>query len=324
MLLLLALAAPPAAAQDDTVVITSTLEPATHEVAPGTAVTWRNDDAGRHRIRSREGPEDFDSGDLEPGESFTFTFTVEGTYPYVDEPDDENSAYFGTIVVTSTPAGDAAAGELPTSGAITIGDRVFIPPTLEVATGAIVEWTNADSESHTVTASEGAFDSGILAEGATFSTTLDAPGSYAYFCAIHPEMTGTITVSEPEPGGSPTVDAPASPEASPVPVPTTSPVATVSPSPSAGPSGSPDASPSASPPGSPDASPSASALSSPAATASSAGAAVSMSDRAFEPLSVEVPVGGTVDWSNDDTEGHTVTAADGSFDSGVVGPPAAG
>jgi plastocyanin len=321
-LLLLAAVSPVALAQGDTVVITSTIEPATLEVTPGTAVTWRNDDAERHRIRSREGPEEFDSGNLEPGESFTFTFSLEGTYPYVDERDDENAAYFGTIVVTSTPEGEAAAGELPTTGAVTIGDRVFIPPTLEVATGATVEWTNADSETHTVTASEGAFDSGILAEGAAFSATLDAPGSYAYLCAIHPEMTGTITVSDPAPGGSPALGAPASAETSPAPIDaaTLSPAASFSPSPSASPSGSPDASPSDSPSGSPDAS--ASAPASPAA-ADSAGATVSMFDRAFDPTTVEVPVGGSVDWTNDDTEGHTVTATDGSFDSGVVGPGAA-
>ena len=291
-------------------------------------MTWRNDDAERHRVRSREGPEAFDSGNLDPGESFTFVFTIEGTYPYVDERDDEDAAYFGTVVVTSAPATATASGEPATSGSVTIGDRVFIPPTLEVATGATVEWTNADSDSHTVTASDGAFDSGILAPGGVFATTLDAPGSYAYFCAIHPEMTGTIAVSGPAPVASPSVTEPASPGASPPPIdaPIPTPSASASASPSASP-GSPDASPSASPSGSPGAMPSAGPSGSPgpsaSAPASSVGATVSMFDRAFDPPSVEVPVGGTVDWTNDDTEGHTVTAADGSFDSGVVGPGAA-
>ena len=210
----LIVAIPAALAQGDTVVITSSLEPASLEVAPGTAVTWRNDDADRHRIRSREGPERFDSENLEPGESFTFTFTLPGTYPYVDHRDDENPAYFGTIVVTADPGDTSATGELPTSGAVTIGDRVFIPPTVEIATGGTVEWTNTDSDSHTATASDGAFDSGILAPGATFTQTFETAGSFPFFCQIHPEMQGTITVSDPVVAGSPPVDAVSSPTAS--------------------------------------------------------------------------------------------------------------
>ena len=47
---------------------------------------------------------------------------------------------------------------------------------------------------------------------------------------------------------------------------------------------------------------------------------VTLADRAFDPTSVEVPVGGGVDWSSEEQEGHTITASDGSFDSGVVRP----
>ena len=61
-------------AQEPAVVrITDRLEPAQLEVSPGTTVTWRNEDDERHRVRSREGPVEFDSGNLEPGEGFTFT-----------------------------------------------------------------------------------------------------------------------------------------------------------------------------------------------------------------------------------------------------------
>ena len=152
---------------------------------------------------------------------------------------------------------------------MTIGDRVFQPPTLEVATGSTVEWTNADGDTHTVNATDGTFDSGILAPGGTFATTLDAPGSYSYFCAIHSDMQGTITVSDPVAAESPPLDAPASP------IP---------------------------------------------ARAAPASEPVSIVDRAFEPVSVEVPVGSTVAWSNAGEEGHTVTAFDGSFDSGIMAP----
>jgi plastocyanin len=161
---------------------------------------------------------------------------------------------------------------------VTIGDRAFIPPTVEIAAGGTVEWTNNDSESHTATASDGTFDSGILAPGATFTQSFDTAGTFPFFCQIHPEMQGTITVSDP-------IEAVSSPTAS---------LGATSPAPS------PDAS-----------------LPLPSAATR---ATVTLADRAFDPTSVEVPVGGGVDWSNEDQEGHTITASDGSFDSGVVGP----
>ena len=58
--------------------ITSTLDPATITIAPGDRVTWRNDDGERHRIRTTSGPREFDSGNLEPGETFRVTLTKPG------------------------------------------------------------------------------------------------------------------------------------------------------------------------------------------------------------------------------------------------------
>jgi plastocyanin len=304
--LVLSLVVGGAQAMGPTVLITSTLEPAHVEVLPGTAVMWWNQDAERHRIRSRDGPEEFDSGDLGPGDTFTFTFTLEGTYPYVDHRDDEDAAYFGTIVVTSTPGGLTEPGELPSTGAVTIGDRVFIPPEIELATGGTVEWTNADSDSHTATASEGAFDSGILAPGATFTQTFDTAGIFPFFCEIHPEMQGTITVSDPvADGGAPleAVSSPAVPDAVTSPAPSPALAAAPSPASSGGPVDVASPGPAASP-----------------GASVAPSASVTLADRAFDPTSVEVPVGGSVDWSNLDVEGHTITAVDGSFDSGVVGP----
>jgi len=47
---------------------------------------------------------------------------------------------------------------------------------------------------HTATASDGSFDTGTIAPGGSGSVTFNTPGTYSYFCAIHPDMTGTITV----------------------------------------------------------------------------------------------------------------------------------
>lgn len=70
----------------------------------------------------------------------------------------------------------------------------FEPAELTVTTGSTVKWTNHDGVAHTVTADDGAFDSGALLEGETFSQTFDSPGTFAYHCEIHPSMMGTVTV----------------------------------------------------------------------------------------------------------------------------------
>jgi plastocyanin len=203
------------------IVITDTLEPARLEVPAGTEVTWRNEDRERHRIRSRQGPVEFDSGNLEPGERFSITFVVAGEYPYLDERDDADPAYHGTVVVSGAQGAD---GPPPTVATVTLIDESFQPPAVEVAVGAVVTWENIDGDDdHTVTSTEGVFDSGVLPAGSSFEHGFDAPGAYPYFCAIHPEMTGTITVVG---------EAPASTASLP------SPVAVETPSPGAG--GSPE------------------------------------------------------------------------------------
>jgi plastocyanin len=255
-----------AIAADESVDITDTLEPVQLSIEPGSTVTWRNTDDERHRMRSREGPVEFDSGNLEAGESFSQTFDVEGAYPYYDHRDRDDSAYFGMIVVGGSVDPDAP---LPDAGTVSIVDRSFSPGAIAIATGGTVDWSNDDGEAHTVTAS--AFDSSILNGGANFSQTFAEPGSFPYFCAIHPEMRGVITVSDPTGEPSPT-------EVEPV-----------------------------------VEAPELDAAVDPIATPT-----VSIIDRAFQPEAISVSAGDTVAWDNDDGEGHTVTAVDGAFNSGVM------
>ena len=55
---------------------------------------------------------------------------------------------------------------------------------------------NDDPVEHTLTAIDGAFDTGVLAPGEHTELIVPAePGTYAFFCEIHPSMTGTLTVS---------------------------------------------------------------------------------------------------------------------------------
>lgn len=68
-------------------------------------------------------------------------------------------------------------------------------PTLEVAAGATVTWTNNDSTAHTATASDGSWDTGNIDPGASASIVFDTPGTYTYICTYHPNMQGTIIVT---------------------------------------------------------------------------------------------------------------------------------
>jgi plastocyanin len=73
-------------------------------------------------------------------------------------------------------------------------DMTFDPATVTIKTGESVTWTNEDSVTHTVVGDNGEFQSGDLADGATFSFTFDTAGTYTYHCSIHPSMKGTVVV----------------------------------------------------------------------------------------------------------------------------------
>ena len=79
---------------------------------------------------------------------------------------------------------------------VRIDNFTFNPSTLTVAAGAKVTWVNHDDVPHTATSSAQpkAFDSGALDSDAEFSHVFAVPGTYDYFCAIHPHMTGRIVV----------------------------------------------------------------------------------------------------------------------------------
>jgi plastocyanin len=91
-------------------------------------------------------------------------------------------------------AGDMAAQAGPQPAAIQIDNFHYTPPSLVVAPGTTVTWTNADDSPHTVREKDGKFKSAALDTDDTFSQTFAAPGEYEYFCSIHPYMTGKIVV----------------------------------------------------------------------------------------------------------------------------------
>ena len=91
-------------------------------------------------------------------------------------------------------AGTSTAKAAPTTAAVDIKDFLYRPATITVAPGAKVTWTNEDSSPHTATV-KGGFDTDAIAQGKRATVTLAKPGTYAYYCAFHPYMHGTIVVS---------------------------------------------------------------------------------------------------------------------------------
>ncbi len=76
----------------------------------------------------------------------------------------------------------------------TIRSMAYAPARIEVEAGTTVEWTNDDPLAHTVTSSDGAFDSGLIAPGGRWRHTFAEPGEYPFSCTPHPFMKGTVVV----------------------------------------------------------------------------------------------------------------------------------
>jgi plastocyanin len=77
---------------------------------------------------------------------------------------------------------------------VKIDNFTFTPQRLTVKAGTTVTWTNEDDIPHTVASSTKAFKSKALDTDDKFSFTFTTPGSYEYFCSLHPHMTGAIVV----------------------------------------------------------------------------------------------------------------------------------
>jgi plastocyanin len=76
------------------------------------------------------------------------------------------------------------------------GSNSFSPNPVEVKVGETVTWINDDSGRHTLISKDGIFNSGIMGKGQSFSFTFNKAGEYPYFCSPHPNMVGTVVVTE--------------------------------------------------------------------------------------------------------------------------------
>jgi plastocyanin len=108
---------------------------------------------------------------------------------------------FSIILVGCSAATNApAATNTPTPGGagtvdIAIKGFAFDPPSITIKAGTTVRWVNQDSANHTITSDSGAWDSGGIAQGESFTRVFDTVGTFTYHCTVHPSMKGTIIVT---------------------------------------------------------------------------------------------------------------------------------
>ncbi|MBI4283951.1 MAG: cupredoxin domain-containing protein [Chloroflexi bacterium] len=254
----------------------------------GATVTWTNTGQKPHTVTSDSGF--FDSGMLNPGQTFSFSFQSPGIYSYHCN---FHNGQAGSIAVTGSgsPLSNAAPIIPPpipvpilvlSGNDIQIGDNLYNPIALSVVSGTTVTWTNTGQKPHTVTGDNGLFGSGMLNLGQTFSFSFQSPGIYSYHCIFHNGQTGSIAVTGSD--NSPQLNESAPPELS-----QTAHSSSEHPQ---------DSTPTPTPPGND----------------------IQVADNLYAPPQLSVVTGSTVTWTNAGNLPHTVTSDSGLFDSGMLNP----
>jgi plastocyanin len=98
------------------------------------------------------------------------------------------------VAVSTRPGLTVKAADQMGPVAVKIDNFSFGPQTLTVAPGTTVTWTNNDDVPHTVVSDDKVFKSKALDTDDKFSYTFDKPGTYNYFCSVHPKMTAKVVV----------------------------------------------------------------------------------------------------------------------------------
>jgi plastocyanin len=99
----------------------------------------------------------------------------------------------GFLLIAGAPTAATAVAD---DAQVTIDNFTFSPAEITVAPGTRVVWTNRDDIPHTVTDADNprAVRSEPLDTGESFSFTFDKPGTFRYFCSLHPHMQGMVVV----------------------------------------------------------------------------------------------------------------------------------
>ena len=98
------------------------------------------------------------------------------------------------LLARSTGVSANAQQQAAATTDVKIDNFSFGPGTLTVAAGTTVTWTNRDDIPHNVVSTDGVFKSKVVDMDEKFSYTFAKPGTFPYFCSIHPKMTGKVVV----------------------------------------------------------------------------------------------------------------------------------
>jgi len=102
-------------------------------------------------------------------------------------------AFSLTVMLLSNPT-NARSDAKPVVAEIRVDNFTFGPQTLTVPVNSMVTWLNRDDIPHVIVSDDGLFKSKALDTGDQYSFTFTKPGTYPYFCGIHPKMVGKIVV----------------------------------------------------------------------------------------------------------------------------------
>jgi plastocyanin len=197
-------------------VVDYAFRPASLQARVGDNMVWTNQGRAPHTATAAGV---FDTGIFRAGEQRTTTLRTAGTFTFGCTIHPEMT---GTLTVAAAPLGTDPGAVLAASGQgagtatpaaatdpppappateppdpveVSVVDFAFEPAAVRLPAGGTVTWRLTGSAPHTVSAVDASFDSGTLEPGAVFSHRFDAPGTYGYVCAFHPQMTGTIEVT---------------------------------------------------------------------------------------------------------------------------------
>jgi plastocyanin len=98
------------------------------------------------------------------------------------------------VMLLGAPRAVAAQPAPAVAAEVEIDQFAFVPQRITVKAGTTVTWTNDDDTPHSVASSSKLFKSKALDTEDKFSFTFTTPGTYAYFCSLHPHMTGVVVV----------------------------------------------------------------------------------------------------------------------------------
>jgi plastocyanin len=98
------------------------------------------------------------------------------------------------IALKTVRAAEPSSQNSAATNEVRIDNFTFMAPTITVPAGTEVTWVNRDDIPHTVVSDDKVFKSKALDTDDRFTYKFSQPGTYKYFCSLHPKMTGEVVV----------------------------------------------------------------------------------------------------------------------------------